>query len=125
MKIYFLDDEAVNLKLIELLGKKETELDLNFFTSYEEMYQVLAQNQLENSLPNIIVTDIRMPGIDGFEVVKRVSSEFPDIKLMYCSAFSSLKTAIQEKSVEIEESLQRAYYVKPIRSDIFDMIKSL
>ena len=123
MKVYFLDDENVNLKLIELLGKKHTDIQMSFYTSYDSMYEQLILDKDE--LPDAIVTDIRMPGIDGFEVVKRVGAEFPGIKLMYCSAFSSLKTAMQEKSVEVDEILHRSYYVKPIRGDIFEIIKAL
>jgi two-component system nitrogen regulation response regulator GlnG len=121
VKVFFIDDEEVNLKLIEMLGKQHTNIEQQYFLSYDPVHSELK----EGNIPDLIVTDIRMPGIDGFEVVKMVHQFDPNIKLMYCSAFSSLKTALAEKELSEDDYLLRPYYVKPIRADIFDEIKKL
>lgn len=104
-----------------MLGKAHPDIEQHFFLSYDLVHTELK----EGHKPDLIVTDIRMPGIDGFEVVKMVHQLDPDIKLMYCSAFSSLKTAMIEKEKNEDEYLLRPYYVKPIRADIFIEIKKL
>lgn len=66
-------------------------------------------------LPDIIVTDISMPVIDGIELTKRVSKVLPDVKFIYISCFDDpefLKSALDNDVT--------AYIYKPIDIGLFN-----
>ncbi|EAS48040.1 two-component response regulator NtrC [marine gamma proteobacterium HTCC2207] len=49
---------------------------------------------LQSSLPEIIISDIRMPGIDGLELLKKIHSTRPDIPVIITTAHSDLDSAV-------------------------------
>lgn len=68
--------------------------------------------------PDIILTDIRMPGLDGLELIERLYHECPDTKVIIISGyddFSYAQKAIQFGAFD--------YIVKPIEEE--DLIKVL
>ena len=49
---------------------------------------------LQASLPEIIISDIRMPGIDGLELLKQIHSTRPNIPVIITTAHSDLDSAV-------------------------------
>jgi len=62
--------------------------------------------------PHIVITDIRMPGIDGIEVLKRVKQLDADAEVIVVTAFSELEFAI--KALQLDAS---DFITKPINDD--------
>ncbi|MEE4361045.1 MAG: nitrogen regulation protein NR(I) [Pseudomonadales bacterium] len=50
--------------------------------------------RLRNETPDAIVSDIRMPGIDGLELLERLSSEHPGLPVIIMTAHSDLDSAV-------------------------------
>ena len=46
-----------------------------------------ALEQLERTLPNVVLLDVRMPGIGGVETARRISSSFPNVRVLMLSAY--------------------------------------
>jgi len=70
-KILIVDDDLTNMRyLIEVL---EENFELMSVTTGEEALKIL-----RNFTPAIILLDVMLPGIDGYEVCKRIRSE-PDL----------------------------------------------
>jgi len=63
------------------------------------------------SKPNVVILDLRMPGMDGFEVCRRIKSreETKDISVIAITAHPS-----DEVQHRIRESGARAYFEKPL-----------
>ena len=49
---------------------------------------------LRSSLPEIIISDIRMPGIDGLELLKQIHGTRPNIPVIITTAHSDLDSAV-------------------------------
>lgn len=44
---------------------------------------------------NLVITDVRMPGLDGVEVLKRVKAKSPDTEVVMMTAYASTESAIE------------------------------
>ncbi|GEM75883.1 nitrogen regulation protein NR(I) [Vibrio sagamiensis] len=49
---------------------------------------------LEREVPDVLVSDIRMPGIDGLELLKQVQHRYPDLPVIIMTAHSDLDAAV-------------------------------
>lgn len=66
----------------------------------------------EQDAPDIILMDIKMPGIDGIEAVKTIKRHQSDVKIIMLSAFDTFEYARQVMQQGVKE-----YLVKPARKD--------
>lgn len=55
----------------------------------------------------LMVVDLRMPGMDGLEVVQVVNQLAPDTEIILLTAFASTETAIQALRLRIHDYLQK------------------
>jgi len=71
-----------------------------------------ALNLLKEEIPDVMVLDLRMPGIDGIEVLKKVKADHPDVAVIILTGHGS------EKDRELCLSLGAfAYLEKPVDID--------
>ena len=61
-------------------------------TSFADAGPIL--DRLASEQPDVIVSDIRMPGIDGFELLQQVNERYPDIPVIIMTAFTDLDSAV-------------------------------
>jgi two-component system, response regulator YesN len=67
---------------------------------------------IEQISPDIVITDMKMPGVDGMELLRIVAERFPQIKLIVASGyddFNYMRQAILSKANE--------YLLKPINAE--------
>ena len=49
----------------------------------------------ESVSPQIVITDIRMPGINGLQVLETLKKKSPDIEVIVATAYGEMDVAIQ------------------------------
>jgi DNA-binding NtrC family response regulator len=54
-----------------------------------------ALSLLENQDLDVVVTDLRMPGLDGMELLKTIKAQRPDLPVILVTAFGSIEVAIE------------------------------
>ncbi len=62
--------------------------------------------------PQIVITDIRMPGMDGLQVLERVKAALPDTEVIVATAFGEMQLAIRALQLDASD-----FITKPIGSD--------
>lgn len=91
MKILFVDDEPLILEgLRNLLRRFRKKWSMSFATGGEEALKTLDTESFD-----IIVTDMRMPGISGAELLTRVRDSHPGTARIMLSGYSEEKTILQ------------------------------
>jgi len=50
--------------------------------------------RLGEGLPDVVVSDIRMPDRDGLELLREIGSRFPDLPVIIMTAYSDLDSAV-------------------------------
>jgi CheY-like chemotaxis protein len=82
-KILVVDDDAENCRaLTELLTVEG--FDPLAFESAEAAWSAMAREEV---LPAVVVADVRMPGLDGVALLRRIKARFPAIPVVLVSAF--------------------------------------
>ncbi len=67
---------------------------------------------------DLILLDIKMPNVDGFEVLKYVKGGKPDIKVIMLTGFADLKNAIESKRLGAEDFVSKPY-------DLVDLLTTI
>lgn len=71
--------------------------------------------------PNIIITDIRMPRMDGLQLCKRIHDIYPYIRVVVISGFAEFEYAKQCMAYGVKE-----YMLKPVvKKDIHEMLDKI
>lgn len=60
--------------------------------SFADADELLRQIDLEQ--PDVIISDIRMPGTDGLELLSQIKSSYPDVPVIITTAHSDLDSAV-------------------------------
>ena len=68
-----------------------------------------AINILKTQVFDLILLDIKMPNVDGFEVLKFVKENQPSTKVIMLTGFADLKNAIESKKLGAEDFVSKPY----------------
>ena len=66
----------------------------------------------QEALPQIVITDIRMPGMDGLQVLETLKKQLPDIEVIVATAFGEMDLAIRALQLDASD-----FITKPISDD--------
>ncbi len=81
------DDELLFRQgLISILSKEK---DLDILFDAEDGNDLMTQLRTAKHFPQIIITDLKMPGLNGVEVTKLIRKEFPKIKIIALTSYFS------------------------------------
>ena len=111
-KILLVDDEQ---EFVETLSErlKMRDLKSEMALDGEEALQVVQDQE-----PDVMVLDLKMPGIDGMEVLRRVRKSFPKVRVVILTGHGTQKDEEQARRLGAFEYLQ-----KPV--DIEHLVKVL
>jgi DNA-binding NtrC family response regulator len=105
-RILVVDDEpSARSGLAKLLGQEEYEVD----TAADGR---LALELIAERAPGLILTDLKMPNMDGMELLARVREQNPEIPVIVATAFGEVSAAVQAMRAGAED-----YLTKPIDFD--------
>jgi len=66
----------------------------------------------DDTSPQIVITDIRMPGIDGLQVLEILKKKYPDIEVIVATAFGEMDLAIRALQLDASD-----FITKPISDE--------
>lgn len=105
--VLIVDDSEVDRRLVGGLLPKE----LDWLVEYADN-GVTALEKMQMSVPDVVITDMMMPEMDGMELVSRMHVEFPQVPVILITAHGSETLAV--------EALQHgatSYVPKPVLAE--------
>ncbi len=87
-KIWVIDDDH-SIRWVLEKALKKAEMDVTSFSSATGILDALAKGQ-----PDAIISDVRMPGVDGLELLGQVHEHYPDLPVIIITAHSDLDSAV-------------------------------
>ena len=93
----------------EYLARKITEIDRDFVCVGKAADGEEAVEAVERYLPDLLVTDIRMPVLGGLDLVRRIRQTNPDLRIVIVSGYSEFEYARTAIALGVDD-----YIVKPI-----------
>ncbi len=106
--VLLVDDEE---DVIQVILRKIDWEQLGFSVIGYANNGVKALEMIEELQPDVVMTDIRMPYMDGMELFYRIKKDFPDTKLLIFTGFDEFEYAKEAVHLKVEE-----YILKPVNS---------
>ena len=105
--IVLADDESIQRDTLSTIIQRYVSADIRLCSNGRD-----ALSLIEEELPDLLITDIRMPVMDGMELIKEVSSRYPSLKTVLISAYSEFSYAKTAITCGVSE-----YLLKPFRPE--------
>jgi len=87
-QIWVVDDDR-SIRWVLEKAFRQADMAVRCFEDAESALEALHREQ-----PDTIISDIRMPGIDGLELLQRIHGEHPDLPVIVITAHSDLDAAV-------------------------------
>ena len=101
-KVLIVDDEPNAIRVLSMILK-------------EEGYDVLEASNVDNAIHVVrnkavdaIITDLKMPAKDGYQLFEHISEHYPDMPVMFLTAYGTVESA-----VDAMRSGAYYYFIKP------------
>ena len=117
LSVLVVDDEAILRNLLDKILKREG-YSVFLAPSAMEALQILSDNKID-----IVLSDVKMPEMDGFELLKNIKNSHPNVGTIMMTGYEdafSVKDALllgaddyitkPFKSIEVSMIIERAYW---------------
>ena len=82
-----------------------------------------ALSKLKDNDFGLVLLDLRMPGMDGMDVLEKLSKERPDIRVVIITAHGTIDSAVEAMKLGAVDFIQKPFTPKEIRSLVSKIIK--
>lgn len=107
--------------LLHNLVKKINDCNMDYKVIGTAQTGEQAYQAIKRDMPDLLVTDIRMPVMDGISLLRKVHTHYPFIKVIITSGYSDFEYAKCAIQLEVSE-----YLLKPIiPEELYDALKRI
>ena len=91
LKLLIVDDEiVVQQSCVDIFNEKSACYDITTVSSGEEALRILEENQFD-----IILTDIKMPGLPGLQLLPAIKKKYPNTAIIVITGYATVRTAVE------------------------------
>ena len=88
-RILIVDDEIKMARLLEITLKNEGYQVEKAYSSHEALKKIKSKSY------DVVVTDLKMPGMDGIELLRIVKKNYPSTQVIMITAFGTIQSAVK------------------------------
>jgi two-component system NtrC family response regulator/two-component system response regulator HydG len=112
INILFVDDEENNCKAFARLMRMEKQYGVDLALNGLE-----ALEALKKKAADIVITDMKMPEMDGLALLKEIRERYPDVFVIVVTGHGSVENAVNAMKLGAYD-----YLTKPFDADLINMI---
>lgn len=101
--ILLVDDEQL---ILDSLSRELTSAPLSFEVSLATNGEE-AVGMIADRAPDLVITDLRMPGLDGYQVLKAAKRKDPHTMVLILTGYADMQSAIDALRLGADEYLQK------------------
>ena len=72
---------------------------------------------LQKSAPDLVITDLKMPGMSGIDLLRRIRADYPEVLVIMLTAFGTVESAVEAMKAGAYD-----YITKPVRPDELELV---
>jgi len=112
VKILIADDE---LRLRRLLTVLLSNLGYQLLTAEDGLDAI---EKIESESPSLVITDLKMPRMDGMELLRHLRENRPDIPVIVITAYGSIESAVEAMKAGAVDYIQKPFEEERIKLSI-------
>jgi CheY-like chemotaxis protein len=110
--ILLVDNEA------DITYALENALENYGYSIYSFNDSMLALNSYKSNFYDLVILDIKMPKMDGFELYNKIKERDPEVKICFLTASELFYEEFRKTRYMLGEKLGEEYFIqKPIKTD--------
>ena len=82
-----------------------------------------AMMQLERDSYDLIITDLKMPGMNGMELLQRAIAKYPNVQIVLVSAHATVDNAVEAMKLGAIDFLQKPFTPKELRKIVCSVLE--
>lgn len=103
-RVIVIDDERIVGQMIKAAMEPDGYI-VEPFLNAEPAFKRLREEKFD-----VVITDLKMKGIDGMDVLRTIKTAYPEIKVIMITAFASLDSAVEAMKSKVD-----SFFAKPVK----------
>jgi len=112
-RILVVDDEE-NLRRVTQLKLEQAGYEAMTAADGAEALEILSRNPRD-----LVLTDLKMPGMSGMDLLRRVKDEYPEVIVVVITAFGTIESAVEAMRLGAYD-----YIIKPVNAEALKLVVS-
>jgi len=117
-RILIVDDEPKICQFLEVMLRREGYEATSAYNAAD------ALTDLETTPFDLIITDLKMPGMNGFEFVRRVKHAHPDLPIIMITGYATVDTAVEALRTGVDDYVTKPFNIDELRKVISRTMKA-
>ncbi|VAW24743.1 hypothetical protein MNBD_BACTEROID01-851, partial [hydrothermal vent metagenome] len=103
LKIWVVDDERI-IRVTTADDLRDAGYDVYEFTDAASMF-----NMLREDTPDLVITDIKMPGMDGIELLMKLKKIKNEVSVLMMTAFGTIENAVKAMKLGASDFITKPF----------------
>ena len=117
-RILVVDDEPKICEFLGILLGREGYKTDSAYSAAEALARI------EQNSYDLVLTDLKMPGMDGFELITRLKKIRPDLPVIMITGYATVETAVQALRYGVDDYVTKPFNIDELRKVIARSLQS-
>ena len=112
------DEETLTYSLYQIFIKSPAIYEVVTAASGDEAAERLAKDRYD-----LVLTDIKMPGMDGLELLTEIKAKYPETKVIVMTAFGSMEKKEESLAKGADYYIEKDFDISDIRQLVLEFLE--